>query len=94
MVLNKGKLYKTCLFLIVMVWKTYLVMYFRAGNEKASKVVKKVESVGFKTTFGPVDFVYVWRSKPTKEQVLELADKLTEVLKETGVMFNIDTHDS
>jgi len=77
-----------------MAWKTYLVMYFKAGSEKASEVIKKVESAGFTTTFGPVDFIYEWKSKPTKEQVLKLADKLTEALNGTDVMFNIDTHDS
>jgi len=77
-----------------MAWKTYLVMYFNAGKEKASEVVKKVESVGFETNFGPVDFSYMWESKPTKEQVLELADKLTEALKESGAIFNIDTHET
>lgn len=77
-----------------MAWKTYLVMYFNAGKAKASEVVKGVESVGFETNFGPVDFAYTWESKPTKEQVLELADKLTEALKESGAIFNIDTHET
>ena len=45
-----------------MAWKTYLVMYFRSGKEKASDVVKKVESVGFECTVGPVDFVYDWKT--------------------------------
>ena len=76
-----------------MAWKTYLVMYFRSGKEKASDVVKKVESVGFECTVGPVDFVYDWKEKqPTKEEILELADKLTAALKDTGTIFNIDTH--
>lgn len=75
-----------------MSWKTYLVLYFKAGNEKVSEIVKKVESVGFKSALGPVDFTYGWEKEPTKEQVLELADKLTEMLGGTEVMFNIDTH--
>ncbi len=77
-----------------MAWKTFLIIYFNAGKEKASEVVKKVESIGFKTTFGPVDFAYGWQQAPTKEQVLEMADKLTEVLKDTGAIFNIDTHET
>ena len=78
----------------LMSWKTYLVIYFKAGNEKISEIVKKVESVGFKCTIGPVDFVYEWDKEPTKEEILELADKLAETLKDTGIMFNIDTHES
>ena len=69
-------------------------MYFSVEKEKASEVIKKVESVGFKTTFGPVDFVYEQENEPTKEQVLELADKLTEGLNNTRIMFNIDTHET
>ena len=76
-----------------MAWKTFLVMYFKAGEEKVSDIAKKVESTGFQNTLGPVDFVYVWENKPTKEQVLELADKLAVALNNTGVMFNIDTHE-
>ncbi|OGJ12063.1 hypothetical protein A3K62_02270 [Candidatus Pacearchaeota archaeon RBG_16_35_8] len=76
-----------------MTWKTYLVMYFSAES-KMSEVIKKVESAGFKTTFGPVDFVYEWQSKPTKEQVLQLGDKLSVALKGTGVVFNIDTSEN
>ena len=75
-----------------MSWKTYLVIYFKAGNEKVSDVIKKVESTGFGCKVGPVDFVYEWDKKPSKEEILELADKLAESLKDTGVMFNIDTH--
>jgi len=69
-------------------------MYFSTGNGKISEIVKKVESVGFECTIGPVDFVYEWDKEPTKEEILELADKLTESLKGTGVMFNIDTQNS
>ncbi|MEM3075122.1 MAG: hypothetical protein QXX55_00705 [Candidatus Pacearchaeota archaeon] len=76
-----------------MSWKTYLVMYF-SSESKISDVIKRVESIGFKTTFGPVDFIYEWKSKPTKKQVLRLGDNLSKVLKGTGVVFNIDTHES
>ncbi|MEX0920485.1 MAG: hypothetical protein WDZ69_02790 [Candidatus Pacearchaeota archaeon] len=73
-------------------WKTYLVLYFKAGNGKISEIVKKVESVGFSSSLGPVDFSYKWENEPSTEKVLELADKLSEALDGTEVMFNIDTH--
>ena len=75
-------------------WKTFLVMYFKAGNGKVSEIIKKVESVGFECTVGPVDFVYNWDKEPTKEEILEVADNLAEALDGTGVMFNIDTHEA
>lgn len=76
-----------------MAWKTYLVMYFSSGEEKVSEIIKKVESVGFTTSLGPVDFLYEWEKEPTKEEILDLADKLGEALKNTGAIFNIDTHE-
>jgi hypothetical protein len=72
-------------------WRTYLVIYFGTKKVKPSEVAKMVEGLGFKTKFGSVDFTYSWENKPTKEQVLELADKVNEKLKDSGVIFNLDT---
>lgn len=76
-----------------MTWKTFLVVYFSANNESVSETINKIESVGFNSSLGPVDFTYYWDSEPTKEQVIELADKLNEALKNSGAIFNIDTHE-
>ncbi len=77
-----------------MVWKTYLVMYFGTGVVKPSEVAKKVEKLGFKIALGPVDFYYDWgNKKPTKEQVMHLADRLHEAISFSGATFNLDTHD-
>ena len=74
-----------------MVWKTQLVPYFN-GNERISEIIKRVETLGFKSALGPVDFEYTWKKEPTKQQVIELANKLCDILKNTGTIFNIDTH--
>ena len=74
-------------------WKTYLVIYFGTKSIKPTEVAKEIESIGFKTNFGSVDFIYGWEEKPTKEQILELADKIHGRLKESGVIFNLDTHE-
>ncbi len=74
-----------------MAWKTYLVIYFGTKKMKPSEVAKRLESLGFKTNFGSVDFIYEWKEKPVKEQVLELADKVNDKLKDSGVIFNLDT---
>jgi len=76
-----------------MEWKTYLVMYFGTKGISASDIVRRVEAIGFKTAIGPVDFIYAWDKKPSKEEILKLADKLVESLKDSGAMFNLDTHD-
>jgi len=75
-------------------WRTYLVIYFGTNGVRASEIAKKVESLGFETRFGSVDFVYDWKDKkPSKEEVLALADKLAGVLEGSGAVFNLDTHD-
>lgn len=77
-----------------MAWRTYLVMHFGTTGVGASEIAKRLESLGFKTTFGSVDFEYNWDGrKPTKEEVLALADKIVNALKGSGAVFNLDTHD-
>lgn len=74
-----------------MAWRTFLKVYFKAGGERVSEIIRKTELIGFRYNLGPVDFIYEWKEKPTKNQVLELGDKLNETLKGTDVIFNIDT---
>ncbi len=81
--------------LILMGWKTYLVMYFgTSGDFNMSEIVGKVEELGFNSELGPIDHVYDWEDKkPEKEDIFELGNKLMETLKGSGVIFNLDTHD-
>ena len=88
---NTYKLYT--LLLNMATWKTYLIVYFGTNDKPISQIADSVETLGFETAIGPVDFIYEWKSKPTKEQIFELGDKLTEILKGTGTVFNLDTHD-
>jgi hypothetical protein len=75
-------------------WKTYLVMYFGTKGVKASEIAKRVESLGFETSFGSVDFIFNWKDKqPSKEDVLAMGDKLAKALEGSGAVFNLDTHD-
>ncbi len=76
-------------------WKTYLIMYFGTnGTIGATEIAERLEELGFETTFGSVDFIYNWRDeKPTKEKILAIGDKVTEILKGSGAVFNLDTHD-
>ena len=76
-----------------MAWKTYLIMYFGTKNVGASEIARRVESLGFKTVFGTADFIYDWQKKPTKEEILAIGDKLVQALKDSGAVFNLDTHD-
>ncbi len=75
-------------------WRTYLVMYFGTRGVNASEIARRVESAGFETKFGPFDFVFDWKGKtPSKAEVLALGDKVSELLKDSGAVFNLDTHD-
>jgi len=74
-------------------WKTYLVIYFGTKKVKPSEVARVLEELEFNTNFGSVDFVYEWGEKPSKEQVLGLADRVNEKLKKSGVIFNLDTQE-
>lgn len=75
-----------------MAWKTYLVLHF-GTKVPMSDILKKVESTGFQTTLGPVDFIHQWQKEPKKEDIAKLGDKLVLALKDTGCVFNLDTHD-
>jgi hypothetical protein len=76
-----------------MTWKTYLVIHFGTTGVSMTDILKKVESTGFQTTLGPVDFIYEWPSEPSKEDIAQLGDKLVEALKGTDCVFNLDTHE-
>lgn len=76
-------------------WKTHLVLHFGTkNNKKPSKIAEDLKQVGFESSLGTVDFIYDWQEeKPSKQDVLELADKVSEILEDTGAVFNLDTHD-
>jgi len=75
-------------------WKTYLIMYFGDKGLKVTDVVAKINELGFETRLGTFDFSYNWgEQKPSKEQILELGNKVAEAIKDTGVIFALDTHD-
>jgi hypothetical protein len=73
--------------------KTYLVMYFGSGMP-ASEVAKKLKGLGFNAHYGPYDFIYEWSDKqPSTDDILALGDKVSEALKGSGAVFNLDTRD-
>ena len=75
-------------------WKTHLVLHFGTKNtKKPSEIAEELSKSGFESSLGTVDFVYDWKEKvPEKEEVLQLADKVSETLEGTGAVFNLDTH--
>ena len=76
-----------------MAWRTYLIMYFGTDGIKTSDIARKLEALGFETMFSSVDFIYSWKDKPTKAEVLALGDRVVVALQGSGAVFNLDTHD-
>ena len=77
-------------------WETHLVLHFGTTNaKKPSEVEEKLQDIGFESSLGTVDFTYKWKDeKPSKKQVLKLADEVSNVLDGTGAVFNLDTNDN
>ena len=76
-----------------MTFKTYLVVYFGTNGVGPSEIARRVETLGFKTLFGPYDFAYPWNHEPSKSEILALGDKVQTALQGTGAVFNLDTHE-
>ena len=70
--------------------KTYLILYF-SGNSKPSDIAKKLEKIGFKAAIGRYDFVYEWKKKPTTQEILDLGDQVTDILRDTGIVFKLES---
>lgn len=76
-----------------MAWKTFLILHFGTNGVKPTDLADRLDKIGFNAELGAVDFIYMWgENKPTKKQVLELANKVAETLKGSGSVFNIDTN--
>ncbi|MFB6246354.1 MAG: hypothetical protein ABEI74_02050 [Candidatus Pacearchaeota archaeon] len=74
-------------------WKTHLILHFGSCKKKPTEIVNDLEEIGFVSSLGTVDLTYTWDKVPEKEDVLQMADRVAEVLEGTGAIFNLDTHD-
>lgn len=70
--------------------ETDIILYF-GPDAKPSEIAKKLEELGFKTSIGRYDFVYKWKEKPTKDDILHLADKVSGLLEGSGSTFKLET---
>ena len=74
--------------------RTYLIVYFGTAGTRASEVALKLEKLGFKTVYGPYDFIYDWGARlPSTQEILTLGDKVVDALQGSGSVFNLDTHE-
>lgn len=71
--------------------ETYLRVTFHSEGAKPSEVAGRLQEFGFVPTQGNYDFVYDWRGAGSKEQVLDLLDEVTRLLRGYRVLFEVET---
>jgi len=71
--------------------QTNLFLFFSSEGATPSEVTQKLTMIGFVPNKGSVDYVYVWQKRPSLDELISLADKITSVLKGSKVNFNIET---
>ena len=71
--------------------ETYLRVSFSSEGAKPSEVADRLQTFGFVPTQGNYDFVYDWKGRAGRDQVLDLANELGQLLQGYGVLFEIET---
>jgi len=71
--------------------ETYLRVTFHSEGARPSEVADRLQRFGFVPTQGNYDFVYDWNGSATREQLLDLSDEVTGLLRGYGVLYEIET---
>ncbi|HTT35996.1 MAG TPA: hypothetical protein VLX64_05645 [Thermoplasmata archaeon] len=71
--------------------ETYLRVTFHSEGAKPSEVADRLTEFGFAPTQGNYDFVYDWKGSATTDQVLDLLDELSRLLRGYRVLFEAET---
>ena len=71
--------------------ETYLRVTFHSEGARPSEVADRLQRFGFVPTQGNYDFVYDWNGAATREQLLDLFDEVTGLLRGYGVLYEIET---
>ncbi|HTW77703.1 MAG TPA: hypothetical protein VMG14_08095 [Thermoplasmata archaeon] len=71
--------------------ETYLRVTFDSEGAKPSEIAGRLLTAGFQPTQGNYDFVYDWQGSATRDQILDLSDEISRLLRGYGVRFEIET---
>ena len=71
--------------------ETYLRVTFDSEGAKPSEVAGRLRGFGFMPTQGNYDFVYDWNGDAAADQLLDLCDEITRLLRGYRVLFEIET---
>ncbi len=71
--------------------ETYLRVTFDSEGAKPSEIADRLRSFGFVPTQGNYDFVYDWNGGATREQIFDLSDEVSRMLRGYRVLFELET---
>jgi hypothetical protein len=71
--------------------ETYLRVSFNSEGAKPSETADRLVSFGFVPTQGNYDFVYDWKGPATPDQLMDLSDEVSRLLRGYKVLFEIET---
>lgn len=72
--------------------KTYIQVMFNSEGVAPSEIKNQLLNMGFKATKGNYDFVFDWgKEKADINELIFFADKVHASLKNSKVLFNIET---
>ena len=71
--------------------KTYLSVWFNTNGENPSNITKKLAKIGFKPIRGNYDYEYDWKRTASVDEILNIGDKLQQMLKGSNVLFKLET---
>jgi hypothetical protein len=71
--------------------ETYLRITFESEGARPSEVADRLQGFGFVPTQGNYDFVYDWAARPTSEQLLDLYDEVSRLLRGYRVLVELET---
>jgi len=71
--------------------ETYLRVTFHSEGARPSEVAGRLERFGFVPTQGNYDFVYDWNGAATRDQLIDLYDEVSHLLRGYGVLVELET---
>ncbi len=71
--------------------ETYLRVSFHSEGARPSEVAARLQQFGFAPTHGNYDFVYDWNGSANRDQLLDLCDEVSRLLRGYGVLYEIET---
>ena len=71
--------------------ETYLRVTFHSEGARPSEVATRLEQFGFVPTQGNYDFVYDWNGAVTRDQLIDLYDEVSHLLRGYGVLVELET---